>query len=686
MSQRRYVYMNYAQQEIYFCASRDVRYNSPRRSGKTHSCLSPYMHRVQKSQPRGGGIFLGNNRKQVMARTIPAVTMSWNSMWGLREGASYCFGKPPAKLNYPDPIYKPKDWANTISFANGFCWSLVSLAVIGSANGITTNAIVGDEAKFWNKEKLDSEVMPCLSGIVHPYGDESFSMLNPFYKSTCFVSDASLSSKGSWLEREEAKMDIPIESGPNKGKTSRQLKAELLDYARRIIDINDLSYRAKKSGHTVQVVNADRKRYADELHRMLTQREGKFHVLPKGEATKENCQALVRFGVLTEADANLLYDYDYLMSEEDYLYSRLVAKSEKYQQHLLQLRRDCFGYWQGSTLDNVNLLSEDYIKRCKRDLPPLVFAISILGIKIKRTNDGFYYAFDAEGVHGYLDDEDNGIIDQNTRVKTISNVYAGREYSAEVEAPDFDRIAEIDDCRMDGDLHADDELCIAFDYNARINWCVVGKVSRDPNNRNADTVWVLNSLFVKGDEKIETLMRNFNRYYAPHRRRNPHITFYWDSTAKSDDLHFAQESFSLQHPESFADTILRLLKQAGWDVRSVYMGDPMSHNTKYRDINNGLKGLSYPAVRINREKNEALIISIENAGVKQGYGKDGRVSIQKDKSGEKLAYNPDLDDGGTSGSNVREEFRTDGSDAFDTLYLGVKYFRYGQRGSVFGVR
>lgn len=684
MSNRRYVYMNYAQQEIYYCASRDVRYNSPRRSGKTHSCLAPYMHRVQKSMPRGGGIFLGNNRKQVMARTIPAVTMSWNAMWGLREGENYVFGKPPAKLNYPDPIYKPKDWANTISFANGFVWSLVSLAVTGSANGLTTNAIVGDEAKFWSKEKLDSEVMPCLSGIVHPYGDESFSTFNPFYKSTCFVSDASLSSKGNWLEREEAKMDIPIESGPNKGKTSRELKAELLDYARRIIDYNDIAYRARKTGHEARVVSEDRYRYAHDLLDMCRQRTGRFHVLPKGDNSKENCAALVKMNVLTQEDADLLYNAEFLITEADYLYARLVAKSEKYQEHLRQLKRDCFGYWQGSTLDNVALLSEDYIKRCKRDLPPLVFAISILGIKMKRTNDGFYYAFDAEGTHGYIDEEDNGVIDLNTRVKTVKSVYAGKEYKAEVETPDFDRLAEINDCRMDGDLRDDDELCIAFDYNSRINWCVVGVVRNDPSNRNASTLYVINSLYVKGDEKIETLLRNFCRYYAPHRQKNNRITLYWDSTAKSEDLHFAQESFSPQHPESFADTILRILKHNSWDVRSVYMGDPISHNTKYTDINNGLKGLSYPAVRINREKNEALIVSIENAGVKQGYGRDGRVSIQKDKSGEKLAYNPDLDDGGTSGSNVREEWRTDGSDAFDTLYIGIKYFRYGG-GSVFGV-
>ena len=668
--------MNYAQQEIFLCASRDVRYNSPRRSGKTHSCLSPYMHRVQKSMPRGGGIFLGNNRKQIMARTIPAVTASWNSMWGLREGENYCFGKPPAKLNYPDPIYKPKDWGNTISFANGFVWSLVSLAVVGSANGLTTSSVCGDEAKFWNIDKLNSEVMPCLSGIIHPYGDESHSMLNPFYKSTCFVSDASLSARGNWMEREAEKMNLPIEHGPNKGRTSAELKAELLEYAHKVIDYNEICYNAKKAQRNVVVKDAATIERIGKIYDLFKARKGKFHVLPNGDLNESNCKLLVKLGVLTSDDAELLYNYEYMVSEEDYLYARMVMKSDKYREHILQLRRDCFGYWQGSTIDNIALLSEDYIKRCKRDLPPLVFAISILGIKIKRPNDGFYYALDIENVHGYLDEGDNGQIDASVRRHKVSHVYAGTEYSAEVESPDFERLAEIDDCRMDGDLRPDDELCIALDYNSRINWCVVGVVRPDPSNAMAETIYVINSFFVKNEEKIETLMRNVVRYYKPHLATNRRITYFWDSTAKSEDLHFAQESWASHH-ESFSDTVIRLLREGGFEVNSVYMGDPISHNTKYNDINNGLKGLSYPAVRFNRERNDALIVSLENAGIKQGYDRSGRSSIQKDKSGEKLAYNPDLDDGSMTGSNVREEWRTDGSDAFDTLYIGVKYFRHG---------
>ena len=676
MPPHRYVYMNYAQQECYLCASRDFRGNYPRRTGKTHGILAPFMHRVQKSMPRGGGIFLGNNRKQVMARTMPAVTSSFNSMWGLHEGENYVFGKPPAKLNYPDPIIKPRDWSNTFSFANGFVWSLVSLAVVGSANGLTTNCIAGDEAKFWSKEKLDSEVMPTLSGIIHPYGDEAFSSHNPFYKSTCFVSDASLSSRGNWLEREREKEDIVIENGPNKGRTSKQLKEELLQYARRVIDFNEVTYHARKTGHKVLVRDPLTIARARELRELCRNRAGKFHILPNGDNSETNCKVLVTFGVLTEADAELLFNVDYMVTEEDFMYYRLVSSSPKYQDHLRQLRCDCFGYWQGSTIDNISLLTEDYIKKCKRDLPPLIFAISILGIKVKRSAEGFYFALDIEGKHGYLDEGDNGIIDNNFSVKTVSRVYNGKSYSAEVETPDFERIASISDCQMDGDLHPDDELFIAGDWNSRINWLVIGTVRRNPDT-HLETLYVINSMFVKGEEKVDSLMKKFNRYYAPHRRQNRVITFFYDATAK-------HKGYALEGQEDFKDVVIRYLQDDHWDVRPIDMGKQMAHSAKYQDINNGLAGISYPAVRINKEKNEALIVSLENAGVKQGYN-----GFEKDKTGEKLPYNPDLDEGSTAGgrvsatgrpTNIREEYRTDGSDAFDSLYIGVKYFRYSSAG------
>lgn len=681
MSGHRYVYLNYVQQEFRIARCRHMRGVFARRTGKTHGQLSNDMYATMKALPRGSGGFLGNSNKQLMARTVPAVTMSWSSTYGLVEGENYVFGKPPAKLNYPDPIYKPKQWDHTLSFANGFFWRLSSLAVVGSLNGVTLSALVADECKFLRKDKLDAEVMPALSGEIHPYGDTAFSLINPYYKHTCFVSDASLTVKGNWLEKEEARMDIPIESGPNKGKTSRELQAELLEYAHRVIDYNDAVYFAKKAGRKVVVRSQSDIDKATELRELIRQRKGVFHVIPDGKITKENLSVLVRYGALTEHDAEVIYDLDVTVTEEDYLYCQMAQRSAKFQEHIQQLRRDCFFWVSGSSIDNIALLGPDYIDSMKRSLPPLVFAVSILGMKLKRSNEGFYFALDIEKRHGYTDNDDtNHIIDNSYRTHEVTHRYNGKTYKAEVESPDFEHISQIDDCRLDGDLHEDDQLCVAFDWNARINWICIGVERRNPDT-NLPTLYVINSMFVKDDDKIEDLISNFNRYYAFHRRRSEKarvIHVYYDATAKQRDY-----ATHVKRIEDFKDTVLRLLTAAGWKVNPIDLGVPMRHDDKYRLINNCLAGRARPAIRINIEKNEYLIFALEHTDVKQGYGKDGRVSIQKDKSGEKLPYNPDL---GDSEENQPYYLRSDATDAFDSLLIGIVHGKVSSGSTVFSGR
>ncbi len=99
----------------------------------------------------------------------------------------------------------------------------------------------------------------------------------------------------------------------------------------------------------------------------------------------------------------------------------------------------------------------------------------------------------------------------------------------------------------------------------------------------------------------------------------------------------------------------------GWRVEAVYLGNPMRHDEKYLLINQGFAGKQRLVPFFNRSNNEDLILAIQSAGVSRG-----RNGFRKDKSGEKLAESEeDL-----------LEHRTDGSDAFDTLYIGCEKFPY----------
>ena len=89
-----------------------------------------------------------------------------------------------------------------------------------------------------------------------------------------------------------------------------------------------------------------------------------------------------------------------------------------------------------------------------------------------------------------------------------------------------------------------------------------------------------------------------------------------------------------------------------------------SHEQKYKLLNEALSGCIYPACRFNIENNEALITAMENAEVK--FTSNG---WKKQKGGEKLDPN--------AAESTPLELRTDGTDAWDNLYIGVKLHRNG---------
>ncbi|KXB86062.1 hypothetical protein HMPREF3034_00010 [Prevotella sp. DNF00663] len=287
----------------------------------------------------------------------------------------------------------------------------------------------------------------------------------------------------------------------------------------------------------------------------------------------------------------------------------------KLQQKLSFFRSQCLLYKEYSSIENLALLGEEFIRRAKRDLPPLTFATSIMCRHIGISADGFY---------GGMREDVNLYTAPNENVLNLHNL---------------DKDNMPDDCRMDSDLIGDAPLCIAFDANANINWLVVGQVGFDFKLR------VLKSFFVKYERKLPELLEDFMSYYRYHRRKQ--VIFYYDAT-------FVGNNYAL-HNNDFHKEIEKTLKLHQWNVRAVYIGQPMSHIDKNALINRMFRGRANHMILINRDNNPDLLISITSAGVYNG---------KKDKRGEKLAETEE----------DKLEARTDGSDAFDTLCIGVERF------------
>ena len=653
------VYMSRVQQRIFYAGARDLRVLAARRFGKTDGVIGPRIWAVCDSMPQGAIAFLGASRKQLFHRTIPGVIAAIERFYGFKEGVHFGWGKPPK--NTPPCIIRPKNYENTMWFATGALVHTLSLATMGSANGMTLNSLIADECKFLPKKKIDEEVMPALSGIVHPLGDKRFTEDNPYYKSTCFVSDASLSSRSNWLAKEEDVLDQTIDGGEFDGKKYRDVQTQLEQYADRVIFFNEMLRSAKRSGHRVQVVSADTKARIRAIAAAVESREGQYRIIPRqyNVDTKGAIDMLLSYKLIDQNDAELLFDYKYLITHDEHFEMMAIRGSKKYQARIDALRRNCFYFVRASSLDNIDILGEDYIRRMKRDLPPLVFLVSVLNLKPGRTGEGFYYNYDPD-IHCYTED-DCPAIDKSYTIKQGKQMVGGTYYPTEYETPDFGYLADVDDCTLDGDCHDDEPLQIAFDAGKIVSWIVTGQMyPRDGH----ETLNVISSMFVKDGEMLQHLIRKWDHYYAPHKRKNADVIFYYDHT-------FLFKPTGV-YINDIKDTIIGELRKYGWNVISVPIGQTWAHHVRYKDENEGLAGLSYPQVRFNAQNNEALCIAIENCGTKLAYGRENS-RVTKDKAGEKLATDSERKTAGAT----PEELRTDGTDAFDTLYIGVRHYRNG---------
>ena len=652
MQQPHQIYLTRFQQQSLYMGARDERDIAARRTGKTDGLVAPYVWMTSNSMPGMLGAWVAVSRQQGFSKTIPGTMAAMERMFGFQIGIHMGWGRPPKHVR--PSIFKPKSYENIIWFANGAQWALISLSQTASANSYTFSACVGDECRFFPKKKVDEELMPALSGQTHPLGDINFSDYNPLYRSTRFVSDASLTAKGSWLEREDEKLDLEIETGRFKGKTYRWVQNELEEYADKVIRYNDLLYNAKKTGHSLRVVSVEEKTIIRAVALKMLKHEGMFRILPNHgkKITKNMVDMAVNYKMVTAEDAELIYDYEYLITPDEDFEMQMFLRSKKFQDdYLRELRRSAFVVRRASTLENVDVLGEEYIRQMKRDLPPYTFMVSILNVKIKKSNDGFYSNLDIDHVHGYIPDEIDPLSQANFRTEKATGIIGGKKITAESYQPDLKELSERNDCRMDSDCINDLPLYLAFDYNANINTLVVGQVyQRD----GVEAVNVIKSFYVKNERKLRELVDDFSHYYAPKRAVNRDVVYFYDSTAKQG------ASYALTD-ERYYQAVIKELERNGWNVTAIDMGVPERHEVKHRIINNALAGIEYPAIRINQPNNPDLIIALQLCEVSIGY-----QGFRKDKSQEKKAETED---------NLPLQQRTDFTDAFDSLYLGCKFWR-----------
>ena len=285
--------------------------------------------------------------------------------------------------------------------------------------------------------------------------------------------------------------------------------------------------------------------------------------------------------------------------------------------NLNKMRSVAVYYKEYSSIENLQLLGENYIKQMKRDLTPKTFQTSILCQRIGIAKDGFYSSMKE------------------------SHKYNASDF-AYLDSLGYDFNPSLLDCRADADVNPHAPICIGMDYNANINWIVAGQ----PNGRRLN---IIKSFYVKFERKIPALIEEFCRYYANH--QNKTVVYYYDTTALGANYAVNEQDFHW--------VVCHEFERHGWQVEDVYLGNPMRHDEKYLLINQGFAGKQRLMPFFNRQNNDDLILAVQSAGVTRG-----RNGFRKDRGGEKLAETEeDL-----------LQHRTDGTDAFDTLYIGCEKF------------
>lgn len=265
----------------------------------------------------------------------------------------------------------------------------------------------------------------------------------------------------------------------------------------------------------------------------------------------------------TEPGAKWIHDYEeyidpaaneYILACEKALFDiRLAAgKRGRYTQNeirqieainreLTLVRKDLIFYSEASSLDNIDVLGEEYIRDLKRDLTDFEFETSVANIRPDKGENAFYPDLADRHFYNALD---YSFVDGRPE----------SEYGK----------GKLNDCRRDLDLNRSMPLEVALDVGGKINTLACGQ-------EMAMTISIINAMDVLHPGKIADLARQFDKYYKHYYKKE--VIAYYDHT------HVPRNPVSDKNPiDEFVDTLVDL----GWNVTKYPVGVTPSYYNRYK--------------------------------------------------------------------------------------------------------
>ena len=343
----------------------------------------------------------------------------------------------------------------------------------------------------------------------------------------------------------------------------------------------------------------------------------------------------------------------------------ILAQNENFLRELHNLRKDSISFWNLSSIENLNMLGEAWFRDMQRQMPPLLFSLMVLGARRNSTGDGFYCNLDIETIHGYTEEQYSreysdsySMLADKFTVKKKGKALDSTRWLQDVETEQLDidelgRIGEEDTCEYDMDLDWQSPLLLAFDANANLSCFVIGQL-------RGDELLIQRSMFVMNEKKLRALCRDFARVYRTFKTKGcGDVVLYFTATVKQG----ASTAYAVEDgaDNRFDRVVVQELTDLGFKVTAIDTGAALAHAVKFQLMADLMSGAQLPGIRICTDpgRNTYLIPALEQTGVTTGF--------KKDKSREKLKATDEESMGGDPRT------RTDITDAFDDLVIGVKY-------------
>ncbi len=255
-------------------------------------------------------------------------------------------------------------------------------------------------------------------------------------------------------------------------------------------------------------------------------------------------------------------------------------------------------YQEGSAMENLAILGDDYIERHRKTLPHIEFMMEIMNVMQTKLPDGFYPAFDRDR-HTYQP----------------RYIYTSGAKGIEVKGTKCGNPKK--------------HLDISMDFSGWFQCATVWQEERNVEK-------CLHQFHVKGNEKIKDLVDQICEHYKDHKLK--YVRLYGEPRGHDRNA----------YGPTIWDQIVKRFARHGWDAEVIVKPGTqvMSHQQRHEMMDEVLRedDTRMPSLRFNEDMAANVIISIENTDITKDFKKNKSKEKDRDYPQENAPHYSDTVD------------------------------------------